>query len=236
MTFKNLAALGKIDLELSQLRYNLSSSTEVLASKNLKTQISAMQRQLDLINTAVADIESNESDLEERQNKVSLRIGSLENEAKENNSLSYRDQESVLAELTSLQHQLEQLEEEELRWLEEEEELLAKRSIMLEELKILDNDANSLAQIIAGQQTDIKRHIEELETERSGILHQLSQDIADVYQNLHKRYSDSCIAVLDGGKCSGCHLKLSASEIEMCKRDVDTINYCEQCGRILLVG
>ncbi len=232
--FENLAELGKVDLELSQLRYRLLSSPEVVRSNNLKSQISGLLNKMTSVNSALAEVENSESGLEKRQEKIRLRAHSLENETKTNSSLSYRDQEAVATELSSLLHQLENLEDEELHLLEEEELLSEKQSELKEEMTALRDEEKSLQGVIDVMQTDIKGRIGELDEQRSNIIKHLNPEVAAIYKSLYPRYQDSCVATIEAGKCSGCHLQLSASEVEICKRNSGEINYCEQCGRILL--
>jgi uncharacterized protein len=59
--------------------------------------------------------------------------------------------------------------------------------------------------------------------------------LRSTYEQLRKRLGGVGAARLQHGSCSGCHLTLSATELDQLKRQPDdALVYCEQCGRILV--
>ena len=45
------------------------------------------------------------------------------------------------------------------------------------------------------------------------------------------------MARLTGGRCDGCHLSLPAVELDRIRHEAaGTLEYCEQCGRILVIA
>ena len=52
---------------------------------------------------------------------------------------------------------------------------------------------------------------------------------------LRSRLGGVAVARLVGKTCQGCHLQLSAVEIDRIRRlDVDELVHCEACGRLLV--
>jgi predicted nucleic acid-binding Zn-ribbon protein len=55
------------------------------------------------------------------------------------------------------------------------------------------------------------------------------------YERLRERFGGVAVAQLVGPTCQGCHLQLSAVELDRIRRlDADEVVYCEACGRLLV--
>jgi predicted nucleic acid-binding Zn-ribbon protein len=55
------------------------------------------------------------------------------------------------------------------------------------------------------------------------------------YERLRTRLDGVAVARLVNGRCDGCHLSLSRTELAVALREPpDTLLHCEQCGRILV--
>jgi predicted nucleic acid-binding Zn-ribbon protein len=63
----------------------------------------------------------------------------------------------------------------------------------------------------------------------------VTEGLRTTYEQLRKLLGGVGAARLQHGSCSGCHLTLSATELDQLKRQpADALVYCEQCGRILV--
>ena len=63
----------------------------------------------------------------------------------------------------------------------------------------------------------------------------IPQDLLDRYDKLRRQFDGVAIAPLVGSSCGGCHLTLSAMEVDRIKHQPpDALIYCEECGRILV--
>ncbi len=81
----------------------------------------------------------------------------------------------------------------------------------------------------------------QLDAELAGVLAERAQVAADVepellseYEVLRPKLGGIAIARLVGGSCGGCHLSLSAVEVDRLKRlPPEEPAWCEECGRLL---
>ena len=57
------------------------------------------------------------------------------------------------------------------------------------------------------------------------------------YERQRARLEGVAVARLVGGRCDGCHLTLPAVELDRIRHEsAGTLEYCEQCGRILVIA
>jgi hypothetical protein len=59
--------------------------------------------------------------------------------------------------------------------------------------------------------------------------------LIDEYEMLRTRLGGIGAARLEGGRCLGCNLSLSAVEVDRIRHEPpDAIVHCEECGRLLI--
>jgi predicted nucleic acid-binding Zn-ribbon protein len=55
------------------------------------------------------------------------------------------------------------------------------------------------------------------------------------YERLRKALGGIGVARLNGNRCEGCHLTLSAMDVDRIRHEPDDVLiHCEECGRLLL--
>ncbi len=232
--FESLRNLGEVDLLLSQLRHQLGAIPELAAFHEVKLKMDKIVKELNEVSRSIDELSDNELKLEDSRSRISMRIRSIQSEAQNNTSLSYRDQEVMATELSSLLERQNSLEDEELLCLGDEDLLQEKKDILLKETEVCKAELSRLQKDIVTEQRRIKEQIHQLEDKRRAIAMTIDPNLMDAYTAIYERYQDSGVAYISGSLCSGCHLRLSAGEIEICKSDPTTIHYCEHCGRILM--
>lgn len=85
---------------------------------------------------------------------------------------------------------------------------------------------------IAAKVPNIEARIAELREAREKVASQLDEEVLDIYQRLFKNKAGSAVVALEGGVCTGCHMKVThqtAIEVKAGKGLV----HCPNCGRIL---
>ncbi len=234
--FEDLASLGDIDLRLDQLRHQLKTLPELARLADIQSKIADCDKELAEIDLALAELDADESALEDQQAKIDVRIGHIQSESRTNTSLSYRDQEVMSAELASLLEQKQKLEDEELAFLESGETLQLQRDILTQKIESYKSALSQVQTELQEKDREFKAQISILEDQRKTVTGSIDPDLLAQYMSIYKRYNDCGVAHINGGRCSVCHLQLSASEIDASKNEPEEIHYCEHCGRILLQG
>jgi predicted nucleic acid-binding Zn-ribbon protein len=98
----------------------------------------------------------------------------------------------------------------------------------------LDERASALRAQIAEEEVAIEAELERVRKERDELAAGIDAELLDEYEDLRKRSGGIAIARLVGGSCGGCHLGLSAVEVDRIKKlPPDAPAHCEECGRLL---
>src|SRR5580765_5937426 len=103
------------------------------------------------------------------------------------------------------------------------------------EATAMAGEARRLQQAIADAEAAIDAELEAEEAKRSAEAAGVAEDLMRTYERIRSKQGGIGVARLAHGSCSGCHLSLSATELDHLRHEAeDTIIYCEQCGRILV--
>src|ERR687898_620844 len=92
------------------------------------------------------------------------------------------------------------------------------------------------------QLTDVQRRRDELavelgevRAEREAAAKSVPDELWTEYDELRSRLGGVAIARLAGTTCQGCHLALSAVEVDRIRKvSLDEAVHCEECGRLLV--
>ena len=95
--------------------------------------------------------------------------------------------------------------------------------------------ADALQVAITAQEAEIDVEIAAQRGEREALAAGLSAALLDEYEKLRVPMGGIGVARLEGGRCLGCQLLLSAVERDRIKSlPVDAMLHCEECGRLLV--
>jgi predicted nucleic acid-binding Zn-ribbon protein len=216
-------------------------------------RLSARQRVLesgDELTDARAEADAAERDLGELglqldtigrdQSKLEHEIDSLSQKAAAEQKRLYDGSVVNAKELTSLQHEIDNLhrrrsdrEDEMLGLMEVLEELesrAAEARARSEGLRArVDAVASAAAEDLATARTDLER----LTAERAAIASEIDPEVLELYDDLRHQKKGVGAAALIDGVCQGCHEQLSAMELDKLKH-AEGVARCEYCRRILI--
>jgi uncharacterized protein len=144
-----------------------------------------------------------------------------------------REAEAVMAEQRSLAARRAELEDvilermEQLAALDDEEhDAGAVRDVATTELAAAE-------EVLAAAEHDLDAQLAAIAARR-GELH-VPDELLRRYDALRPRFDGVAVARLEGGRCGGCHLSLSTSELDRIRHEpADALIECEHCGRLLV--
>lgn len=146
-----------------------------------------------------------------------------------------REAEALMHEIDTLRANRSALDDAELEAMEVQSE--AEASILA-----LDEQEPALVAAVTSAQADLDAALaalaatrEELTARRAAAIEAL--DAADVatYDALRARFAGVGVVRLDGRRCTGCHLDLSAGEVDVVKSaPADVLPECPHCGRLIV--
>jgi predicted nucleic acid-binding Zn-ribbon protein len=223
------------DLVLDRLAYRLRELPERAALKQAEHHLAGLLARGAALDSERVELAGRQQSLEEQIASIGSRIALIEARLRSASAGSFRDQQAMAAEIESLARQRREIEDREIDIMEQlepiekalaalaEEESAA--AAMLEETR----EALELAERLLAEERAAA------EGERAPLAAKLPSDLALSYERLREKLGGVGAARLVDGVCSGCHLRLPASERErLLHAEEGVVSYCEQCGRILV--
>ncbi len=229
-----LLALQDHDTTLDQLAHR---------RRNLpaRAQLDAAMAEVGRLDAAMTAVEASRHELRRSQQRLEDEISSLSERATSHDKTLYggtianpRELQALQDEIASLKRRISQLEDQELELMEQIEPLDADIVRLTGERRAGDEQAGALRAQIAEEEVAIEAEMASVEAERASIAEGIDPDLRADYERLRPQMGGIAIARLVGGSCGGCHLGLSAVELDRIKRlPPDATVHCEECGRLL---
>ena len=228
--------LQEADLALDRLAYKRRELAERLAVSELSSRLAELTARVSEAQEQRDKLASQQLTLDQRSEAVGGRITAIEQRLRSGRAGSYRDEQAMGEEVTSLAHLRREIEDQELEVMEALEPLD-------QELAGLQDDSASVAEELALAREQLALATAAIDEEaalvrvtRDELAGRVAPELAASYERLRTKLGGIGAAHLVGGACSGCHLQLPAGELHRLRHAApDTVVYCDQCGRILVM-
>ncbi|MCK4594388.1 hypothetical protein KAU45_07785 [bacterium] len=79
----------------------------------------------------------------------------------------------------------------------------------------------------------ISLELEHISTGKDGMKERIKRDLLVHYQRFYERHNHHAVAKMTGGVCQSCHVTVPSAKALFIRRG-ETIEYCENCGAILI--
>jgi len=146
-----------------------------------------------------------------------------------------RELQALQDELKSLKRRQTTLEDAELELMEQAEPLDADLARLAGERVAADEEAIRLTAVLAETEVTIAGELAAVEAERQVAAEHIDPARLDEYERLRGQRGGIAVARLVGKSCGGCHLGLSAVEVDRIRKTPPgDIVHCEECSRILV--
>jgi len=230
----HLLALQQLDTEADRLRTQLARLDERAVEATRREAVAAWERRLadyerrtEELDVAIDAAERRGKDLDAQKTRLEAQMRTI---------IAPREAEALTHEISTVDAQRDANETDELEALEEQSEiedlLVAHRAEERTLREGLAEAERSLGMAVA----EIEATLAELDGQRTGVRAEIGDEALATYDRLRGQLGVA-IAQLDGKRCTGCHLDLSAAEIDTL-RDLAAsgrgIADCPQCGRLLV--
>jgi uncharacterized protein len=232
----DLLALQDLDLAADRLRHRRDHRPERVemdavsaAMRSVEGDLALAERELKSVEVSEAEAEADLANYEGRAEAVERRLYSGEVSAA-------RDLQAMAADLESVRARASHLEDRVLELLEEREPLEARVTSLAAELEGLSERRAGLEVALAASVHEVDDELAEVTGPRAGVAAKVPPTLVASYERLRGRLGGVGVARVVGSHCDGCHLTLSAMELEAIRhlRD-DDVATCEQCSRILVL-
>lgn len=157
-------------------------------------------------------------------------------EAQMKTVIAPREAEALMHEIETINGKRDELDDKELAALEEQAALDDELTAHLGTEESLRSALQSSDDALARACADIDAELAGLANQRVAALEPLDSNVTSRYDAVRSS-AGVAVAELKGHRCEGCHLDLSAAEVDTAKEEAAESGYtdCPQCGRMLIV-
>ena len=148
-----------------------------------------------------------------------------------------RELQALAADVDGLKKRASELEDRVLSLMEQREPFDAAVAAVDAQLGELEARRLQLVESLTSSEAETDAELARLSAQRPSLVDAVPKQLLDVYDRLRARLEGVAVARLTGGRCDGCHLSLPAVELDRIRHEAaGTLEYCEQCGRILVIA
>lgn len=223
------------DLTIDALNHKRASLPEIVELKTLNSAMKVLQEQVSEIFDRRHDLDRDQGRLEDEVALIVDRIKEAEAKLYGGEVTGAKDLQVLQAEIRGLQDRQLAMEDDILAVMEAAEPVVAELQAGEADIKSLLSNIDDLNKKVAAAQDDIDTDRNEIEDLRSAIVPGIPTDLMKHYDRLRSQPGRIGIAKLLQGRCLGCHIELSAVEVDRIKKlPADELVSCDECGCILV--
>jgi predicted nucleic acid-binding Zn-ribbon protein len=175
---------------------------------------------------AIAELEHDGAQLTTQRSRLQAQLKTV---------ISPREAEALMHELETLQARRDEMDDRELAHLEEQSALDDERSSIDGREPALVAAAETAGSELHAAEAAIDAGLATIRGERAALASRLDAGTLDRYERLRQRMGGVAVAKLDGRRCRGSNLDLSASELDQVKATAaGELTECPDCGRLLV--
>jgi uncharacterized protein len=230
-----LLAVQELDTQADQLRHRRAHLPERIRLDQVAADVASLEAagaaassERDELQRRQAELEAEVADLERRVTELDrrMRSGAITNP---------RDLQAMAGQIEAMKRRRSDLEDAELEVLEALDPVEARVTELQDQWVVLDREADELRAAVSAADAAIDAELDTVVAKRRETAAPVPVDLMTTYERLRQRLGGVGAAALVGSSCSGCHLTLSAAELDRIRRLApDSVVTCEQCGRILV--
>jgi uncharacterized protein len=233
--FVELLALQDLDVRLDQLRHRRNHHPLVAELRSIESSITAQQAVLDEIGTRKAVFDHRQADIEAEIERLDHRRAEVEKKLYDGSVNATKDLLALQTESAHLGERKSGLEDVELEIMELLEPIVAE----LEAATAVSDELSARRVAKQGELEsslgDVQHELVELEPKREALAAGIDQGLRSSYESSRVDFGGVAVARFVGTTCSGCHLSLSAMEVDRIRHQpADAVVRCPECNRLLV--
>ena len=216
--------------QLAHRRQNLPERDQLQAARN---ELIRWDQSRALAHQRLDQLEAQIEQSETESHEIDQQIAKLEAQMK--TVIAPREAEALQHQIATLNERRGGLDDAELSALEEQSRLEVELTGLLGQESTLRGALLSADSALSLAEADIDGELANIAGRLDGLRAQVDPGVLKRYDRLRQHFVVAA-AALSGSRCEGCHLDLSAHEVDDVKDAIaaDGVGECPQCGRILL--
>lgn len=233
--FQRLLSVQDHDTRIDQLRHRFETLPE-------RAELAASQRARQQIDDQREAVQVRRLGLQRNLKRNEDELAVLEERIKRENDRLYSGEVTGTRELLTLQEEVDGLrnrrsavENDALELMEAIEEIDAEVEALAAGAVAAEAEVAGSRQRLTEAEAAVQAEIDQEDAARSTEAADVPETALASYEDLRNRMGGVAVARLRNGTCEGCHLGLSAMELDRIRHaPADEVCYCEECGRILV--
>lgn len=232
-----LLAVQALDTAADQLRHRRETLPE-------RAELAARQAAIADLEARAAAVRAERDTIAAAERRLEDEIAMVASKAKAADQKLYSGTVNVPRELTALQDEIDslhrrqrQLEDQELELMEQAEPLEAALAELDAQRAALDEQVAALLAARTEAEAAIDAELARVEAERAAAAAPVPGELLREYEGLRHALGGIGVARLAGNRCDGCHLTLSAVDVDRIRHEPpEAVVHCTECGRLLVRG
>jgi predicted nucleic acid-binding Zn-ribbon protein len=229
----DLLELQRVDTTLDQLGHRRTRLPEREAATAAAAAWQDAERRRTELTTRNDELDAAIDRLEHDGEGLASQKARLEAQLK--TVIAPREAEALMHELETLARRRDELDDQELGYLEEQSTLTDEAADLDGRLPELRSRADEARAGLAAAEAAVDEEATSLDATRTSIAGRIDAGLLARYDQLRARFGGVAVAALQGSRCDGCHLDLSTTELaEVRATPAGQLAECPQCGRLLV--
>ncbi len=192
----------------------------------LRQQMAGAQARIDAAQAAIEAAEHAAAALTTKRTRLEAQLKTV---------IAPREAEALMHEIDVINAQRSDLDDQELAALDEQGEGEATLAALQAELPEREAALAQAAEVLQSVHDQLDAEVAELQSQRAAAAGTLAEAEVALYERVRHQFHGVGVARLEGGHCSGCHMELSARELDIVKAvPAGELAECPQCGRIIV--
>ena len=233
--WESLLVVQGHDTRVDQLTHRLETLPERARLVEVGDQVAALDAK-------AAGVEARRGELSRSQQRLEDEVASLTERANQAEKQLYsgavsnpRELQALQDDIASIRRRIGQIEDQELEIMELSEPVDAELASLGAERERLDAEGQQVTAALAESEAAISGDLDAVRRERATAAEAVPDDLWSEYDTLRSQLGGVAIARLVGSTCQGCHLGLSAVEVDRIRKlSPEEKVHCEECGRLLV--
>jgi hypothetical protein len=230
-----LLAVQDLDTQADQLAHRSQTLPVRATLAKLEADGADLDRKLVVVDERLSVLRRSQTRLEDEIALLQEKVVNADKQLYSGTTNSPRELQALQDEITSIKKRIGDLEDEQLEVMEATEPVDAEREELGRRREGLDAEAVRSRAELAETEAEIDQALAGVRERRSQAVAEVPEALVGEYQKLRGVFGGIGVARLVGSTCQGCHLQLSAVEIDRIKHlGPDELVHCEECGRLLV--
>lgn len=233
--FERLLDIQVHDTTAAQIRHRRATFPE-------RDELVVLSDELATLDTAAAKTAERRADLARQEKRFEDEAQLIDDKASAERERMYsgeikapKDLQAMQADIDSLKRRQTELEDEAIALMEQIEPVDAELAeIESKRSKAQSTQADTEQRLSQGE-SDADAELATVDAERAALVDGFDADLLATYEKVKADQQGIAVSRLVGSICDGCHLGLSAVELDRVKHESpDVLVFHEECGRILV--